>query len=112
MTFFVPPLKIMLDKTLFEASRICASIPSFGEVLGHLRQERNLSQKELSKWVYRSEAEVSRLLNNQIPKKLGVSDVHQLADCLKCSPTELARLVEAFVCHILSDREMIDLDLF
>ena len=102
----------MLDKILSEAGRICANIASFGEVLDLLRKERNLSQKDLSRWVYRSEAEVSRLLNNQIPKKLGVTDIHQMANCLKCTPTELAQLIESFVCHVLNDRDMIDLDVF
>jgi len=102
----------MLDKTLSEASRICATIPSFGEVLDFLRKERNLSQKELSQWVYSSEAEVSRLINNRIPNKMDVSDVHKMADCLKCSRTELAQLIESFVCHLLNDRGVIDLDVF
>lgn len=102
----------MLDKILAEASKICALIPSFGEVLDALRVERRLSQKQLSDRLYRSEAEISRLLNNQIPKKMNVTDVHQLAKSLACSKIELAQLIEAFSCYILSNHEIIDLDSF
>jgi transcriptional regulator with XRE-family HTH domain len=102
----------MLDRVLSDASRICANIPSFSEVLDVLRKKRSLSQKQLSTHLYRSEAEISRLLNNQMPKKLGVTDIHQMARCLNCTRIELVELIEAFVCYTLNDHEMIDLDTF
>lgn len=102
----------MLDKVLTDAAQICAKILSFGEVLDQIRVRRNWSQKQLAKSVYRSEAEVSRLLNNQVPRKLQVTDVHQLAQQLDCSRVELAQLMESFVCFLLSEHEVIDLDVF
>jgi transcriptional regulator with XRE-family HTH domain len=102
----------MLDKVLTDAAHICAMISSFGEILDRIRVTRALTQKQLAKHLYRSEAEISRLLNNQMPRKLQVTDVHQLAQQLDCSRVELAELMEAFVCFLLTDHEVIDLDVF
>lgn len=105
-------LRDMLDKLLTDVSRLCAVIPAFGEVLDKIRKQRNWSQKQLGVYIFRSEAETNRLINNQIPSKMVVGDVHEMAKHINCNREELAALVESFVCHLLSTREIIDLDLF
>lgn len=102
----------MLDRFLADVGKICAQIPSFGEVLDSVRETRNLTQKDLSGKLSCSEAEVSRLVNNQIPKNLKVSDIDNIAKSLDCTQVELVKLVEAFTCYMLSDRGLIDLDDF
>jgi transcriptional regulator with XRE-family HTH domain len=100
----------MFDDILTDASRRCAQVPSFGEVLDAIRNKRDLSQKELGERIFRSEAEVSRLLNNQIPQKMRITDVYYLAYCIYCSNIEVAQLIAAFVCYILSNNDLLDYD--
>jgi transcriptional regulator with XRE-family HTH domain len=102
----------VLNKSLTEAAQICAQIPSFGERLDQIRIKRQWTQKQLAKCLFRSEAEVSRLLKNQIPKNLLVTEVRQWMEHIDCTRTECAELMEAFACYVLSDRELIDVDIF
>lgn len=102
----------VLASLLDEASRICAQISSFGEVLNTVRQVRNLSQKQFAKCVGWSEAEVSRLMNNQLPKSLGVKEVDRMATNIGCSPIEIVRLVQAYICHVLYREDFINPDVF
>jgi predicted transcriptional regulator len=99
-----------LSNLLEDTSKVCAQIPSLGEVLNEIRASRGLSQKQLGDLIARSEAEVSRLLNNQIPQKFRVGEAHEIAERLGCSRVELAKLVGASVCYLLSINDLIDLD--
>jgi transcriptional regulator with XRE-family HTH domain len=102
----------MIDELLEEASRRCAQIPSFGEVLNELRVKRGLTQRQLANCIYSSEPQVSRLINNQLPRNMEARDVHAIAASLKCTDIELALLIAAFTCHLLNSHDLIDPDIF
>ncbi len=99
-----------LNTLLTDTASVCAQMPSLGEVLGEIRASRGLTQKQLGDLMSRSEAEISRLLNNQIPQKFSVTEAHEMAQQLGCSRVELAKLVGASVCYLMSIHDLIDLD--
>jgi plasmid maintenance system antidote protein VapI len=93
-----------------EVSKICAQVDSFGDVLDGIRQRRQLRQDQLATLISRSPAEVSRLINNKLPKYLTVTEVHRITRLLNCTREEMVLLINAFVCHLLYHHEVIDLD--
>ena len=95
-----------------EISRFCAHTPSFGEVLDAIRRQRRLTQDALAKALARSPADISRLINNKLPKSLTFTEVHWMASNLNCSRTELVELVNALICHIHYTLGTIDPDEF
>lgn len=95
-----------------EVSRWCSKVPSFGEVLNEIRQQRKLTQQLLGKAIYRSEAEASRWINNVLPKSLKMEDVRDIAERLNCSRVEQVTLTNAFICHLFNDHDIIDPDEF
>ena len=95
-----------------ELSRLCAQIASFGEVLDAIRQQRRLSQDALAKTLARSPADISRLINNKLPKSLTFTEVHWMASNLNCSRTEVVELINALICHVHYSVGTIDLDEF
>jgi hypothetical protein len=101
----------MVDEILTEASRRCAQIPSFGEVLNDVRVKRRLTQRQFAVCIARSEAEVSRLLNNQLPRTMEARDVRDMAANLQCDDIELALLIAAFTCYLLNSHDLLDLDI-
>lgn len=102
----------VLFSLLDQASKLCAQISSFGEVLDSIRQARNLTQKQFARLIFRSEAEVSRLINNQLPRKMQLTDVHRIVSDLGCNRMEFAMLITAFICHLLYTEDLIDPDNF
>jgi len=93
-------------------SRECAHIRSFGEVLNSIREVRQITQEELAVIIVRSPAEVSRLINNIIPKYMTFTDVEKMALDLACSPPEIVQLVNAFTCHVMGRHGLIDPNVF
>jgi hypothetical protein len=100
----------MVDEILAEASRRCDQIPSFGEVLNDVRVRRRLTQRQFAACISRSEAEVSRLINNQLPRTMEAGDVRFIAANLQCDDMELALLIAAFTCYLLDTHDLLDFD--
>lgn len=95
-----------------EVSRRCSTIPSFGEVLNEIRQQRQMSQEMLGRVIARSPADVSRLMNNKVPKYLTLAEIRLMAVRLGCSRVETVELINAFICHLFYTHEIIDPDVF
>src|SRR5476651_1143055 len=94
----------MMPEALGELVAICRKSQSFGSNLYNLLIEQNVSQKELAYQTHRSKSDVSRLINDEISEKMRVEEVEQIAVALKCDDVQLAKLVRAFVCHVLRGR--------
>jgi transcriptional regulator with XRE-family HTH domain len=95
-----------------EVSRRCSTVPSFGEVLNEIRQQRKMSQETLGRVIVRSPADVSRLMNNKVPKYLTLAEVRAMATRLGCSRVEMVELINAFICHLFYTHEIIDPDVY
>ncbi len=86
----------------------CELTLSFGETLGDLLAESEMSQKFL---VFRlkavgldwSDNKVSRLINNELPNNLKAHDVRKIGEALDCDTDGLARLSVAYACHKLTE---------
>jgi arginine repressor len=84
----------------------CLRVLSFGETLEDLLFEQRATQQMLvyalnQRGIEWSDNKVSRLVNNDIPDKLKAAEVRAIAEALNCNTVQLARLVQAFACHML-----------
>jgi transcriptional regulator with XRE-family HTH domain len=102
----------MENSFLRQASKECAHVDSFGEVLDRVRKERRLTQEQFGKRLARGKADTNRWLKSEIPNYLKLSDIEKIAADLECSREEFAELVRAYTCYLLNHYELLNLDVF
>ncbi len=81
----------------------CGAMPNFGAVLREMRSSRNYSQQEVALRINRGVTWISDAENGRLPRATTISDILTLAKALDCHPSQEARLIDAFICHVLNN---------
>ncbi len=87
------------------SSEFWGDCEDFGAVFKELREVHGFKQQRLAWRLHVTKATISRWEKNELPHHMKVNDIKQVAIVLGCTTEEYSRLLEAFLCHVLSERE-------